>query len=147
MNLNKLIAALLSLSFVAGAVTNMDNYAPNYQVTANAEDETVAVTTTAAVTTAVTTTKAAVTTTAKSSTTAITSVVTSITSSTTTPVAKDIISGDVNNDGRIDAIDASTILSHYALISTNKKGILTEAQIKNVDINNDGITLTMKLEI
>ncbi|MBR5684375.1 MAG: hypothetical protein IKW96_14060 [Ruminococcus sp.] len=178
MNLNKLIAAVLSLSFVAGATTNINNYAPHYSVKANAEVDTAIVTTIAATTTTVTTTKAVATTTTKAdvttvsttkaaatttkaavtttvkapvtsttaavtktakSATSTTSVVTSITSSTTTPVAKDIISGDVNNDGRIDAIDASTILAHYALISTNKKGILTEAQIKSADINNDGV--------
>lgn len=179
MNLNKLIAAVLSLSFAAGATTNINNYAQHYSVKANAEGDTAIVTSTAATTTTVTTTKAvattttkadvttvsttkaaatttkaavtttvkapvtsttaAVTTTVKSSTTAITSVVTSITSSTTTaPVEQDYMLGDVNGDKYINAVDASTVLTYYAQISTNQKGDLDDKQKLAADVNHDG---------
>ena len=46
--------------------------------------------------------------------------------------------GDVNNDNVINAIDASNILSHYAMSSTSKGGSFTEAQIKAADVNGDG---------
>ncbi|WP_297959883.1 dockerin type I domain-containing protein [uncultured Ruminococcus sp.] len=43
--------------------------------------------------------------------------------------------GDVNCDGKIDAVDASYILSDYALASTDKKTILNK---QLADYNNDG---------
>ena len=46
--------------------------------------------------------------------------------------------GDVNNDNVINAIDASNILSHYAMSSTSKGGSFTEAQVKAADVNSDG---------
>ena len=46
--------------------------------------------------------------------------------------------GDINNDGKINAVDASTVLTYYANISTNKDGGLTEAQKKAADIDNNG---------
>ncbi len=167
MNLNKLIAAVLSLSFVAGATTNINNYAPHYSVKANAEVDTAIVTTTAATTTTVTTpqavattttkadvtttvkapvtsTTATVTTTAKPVTTATalassTTIVTSVTTSTTTaPVEQDYMLGDVNGDKYINAVDASTVLTYYAQISTNQKGDLDDKQKLAADVNHDG---------
>ena len=46
--------------------------------------------------------------------------------------------GDVNNDGQINAVDASSVLSYYAMISTNKDGGYTEEQKLAADVNNDG---------
>lgn len=46
--------------------------------------------------------------------------------------------GDVNNDGQINAVDASTVLSYYAMISTNKDGGFDENQMAAADVNHDG---------
>lgn len=46
--------------------------------------------------------------------------------------------GDVDEDGTIDAMDASVVLMHYANIATQKPGILTETQKKAADVNADG---------
>lgn len=180
MNLRKIIAAALSLTFVAGVATNLNNYAPNNPITVNAEGAATVVTTTAVdtikanttttptstVTTVDTTIKAttststkavtitstkpiststsvAATTTAKTMMTSTamatsTSVVTSTTSTTTVPVAQDYSLGDVNNDGHINAVDASSVLSYYAMISTNKNGDFDDKQKSAADVNNDG---------
>ncbi|SHM18018.1 dockerin type I domain-containing protein [Ruminococcus flavefaciens] len=45
--------------------------------------------------------------------------------------------GDVNADGKIDAVDASSILAYYAQISTNQIGKYTEDQKLSADVNND----------
>lgn len=47
--------------------------------------------------------------------------------------------GDVNADGIIDAIDASAVLSHYAMTSSNKDGLFDEQQLKSADVNSNGI--------
>lgn len=46
--------------------------------------------------------------------------------------------GDVNNDGYIDAVDASTVLSYYAKVSTNADGGFTDSQKEVADVNHDG---------
>jgi hypothetical protein len=46
--------------------------------------------------------------------------------------------GDVNGDNYINAVDASSVLSYYAMISTNKDGGYTEEQKLAADVNNDG---------
>lgn len=65
---------------------------------------------------------------------------TTSTTTTTTPSIpeqhKNIL-GDVNNDGQINASDASSVLSYYAMISTNKDGGYTEEQKLAADVNND----------
>ena len=176
MNLRKILATALSLTFVAGVATNLNNYTPNNPITVNAEGVAPVVTTTAldttkanttttptaAVTTVdttinattatstkavtITTTKpistsitVAATTTDKTmmTSTAMTSVVTSTISTTTVPVAQDYSLGDVDNDGLINAVDASSVLSYYAMISTNKDGKYNEKQKTAADVNND----------
>lgn len=48
-------------------------------------------------------------------------------------------SGDVNNDGFIDSVDASLVLSEYALLSTeNGIGEFTSEQRISADLNKDG---------
>ena len=47
--------------------------------------------------------------------------------------------GDVNNDGNINAVDASTVLSYYAMISTNKDGGFDDAQKAAADVNHDSL--------
>ena len=46
--------------------------------------------------------------------------------------------GDVNNDGLINAIDASSVLAYYALVSTNKNGGYTAEQKLAADVDSDG---------
>lgn len=45
--------------------------------------------------------------------------------------------GDVNNNGYVDAVDASLILSEYANNATHKGGTFTEEQRKAADVNHD----------
>ncbi|WP_294442161.1 dockerin type I domain-containing protein [Ruminococcus flavefaciens] len=46
--------------------------------------------------------------------------------------------GDVNNDGNINAVDASSVLAYYAMISTNKDGDFDENQKAAADVDHDG---------
>lgn len=48
-----------------------------------------------------------------------------------------ILKGDINLDGKIDAIDASMVLSEYAAISSGKDSTLTTTQRYQADMNND----------
>ena len=55
-------------------------------------------------------------------------------------IGSDTISvGDPNGDGVINAIDASSVLTYYALISTNQNGGYNGAQKKAADVNKDGV--------
>lgn len=45
--------------------------------------------------------------------------------------------GDVNSDGYINAVDASSVLSYYARISTNQEGGYDALQKLNADVNQD----------
>ncbi|SFY06807.1 leucine-rich repeat protein [Ruminococcus sp. XPD3002] len=47
-------------------------------------------------------------------------------------------SGDLNDDGKIDATDATLVLVNYSLLSTGEKIQLTESQQKAADVNGDG---------
>ena len=46
--------------------------------------------------------------------------------------------GDVNGDGHINAVDASSVLSYYAMISTNQDGGYDDKQKAAADVNHDG---------
>ena len=46
--------------------------------------------------------------------------------------------GDVTNDGHINAVDASTVLAYYAMISTNKDGGFDDNQKAAADVDHDG---------
>jgi hypothetical protein len=46
--------------------------------------------------------------------------------------------GDVNDDGKINAVDASSVLAYYAMISTNQDGGYDDEQKLAADVNNDG---------
>ena len=46
--------------------------------------------------------------------------------------------GDINNDGLINAVDATHILTEYAKISTGKKGTFTDVQKTLADIDKNG---------
>lgn len=45
--------------------------------------------------------------------------------------------GDVNEDGNINALDASLVLTHYALIATGRVSPLNDTQKMSADINGD----------
>ena len=95
-------------------------------------------TTTSAATT--TTKPATTTTTTKPATTTTTSAATTtapVTTTTTIPVTNAAL-GDINSDGKINAVDASIVLTYYANMSTNKEGGFTDAQKKAADIDNNG---------
>ncbi len=46
--------------------------------------------------------------------------------------------GDVNGDGKVNAVDASQVLAEYALHSTNAPETFDESQKKAADVNGDG---------
>lgn len=46
--------------------------------------------------------------------------------------------GDVNGDGRIDAVDASSVLAEYAAVSVGKPSTFTSSQRNLADMNKDG---------
>lgn len=46
--------------------------------------------------------------------------------------------GDVNNDGHINALDASSVLSYYSMVSTNQDDGYNEDQKIAADVNQDG---------
>ncbi|WP_303790878.1 dockerin type I domain-containing protein [Ruminococcus flavefaciens] len=46
--------------------------------------------------------------------------------------------GDVNSDEYINAVDASSVLAYYAMISTNQDGGYDEEQKLAADVNHDG---------
>lgn len=49
-----------------------------------------------------------------------------------------IIKGDVNNNGAVDADDASLVLADYALQQTGHSSCFTKSQLKAADVNGDG---------
>ena len=44
----------------------------------------------------------------------------------------------MNDDGKVDGIDASKVLTSYAMESAGKRSELTEKQQKAADVNSDG---------
>ena len=47
--------------------------------------------------------------------------------------------GDVNDDGFVDAVDASLVAMHYASLSTNGTGTIDENRLAFADYNEDGL--------
>ena len=61
------------------------------------------------------------------------------TTTTTSPITQtDYDLGDVNDDGKINAVDASGVLAYYAYVSTNQDGGFTEEQRLAADVDFDG---------
>ena len=58
------------------------------------------------------------------------------TTTTTQPIKYSL--GDVDNNGIVDAVDASKVLSEYARVSSNAKNTFGETQKKAADANKDG---------
>ncbi len=52
--------------------------------------------------------------------------------------ALDYSLGDVDNSGKVNAIDASLVLEHYSKVSTGQSTSLDETQKKSADVNKDG---------
>ena len=52
--------------------------------------------------------------------------------------ALDYSLGDVDNNGKVNAIDASLVLEHYSKVSTGQSTSLDETQKKSADVNKDG---------
>ncbi|HQM00550.1 MAG TPA: dockerin type I domain-containing protein [Ruminococcus flavefaciens] len=50
-----------------------------------------------------------------------------------------VIIGDVNENGTIDGIDASIIITEYARLSVGEDLSLTGRQFKAADVNSDGV--------
>ena len=91
-------------------------------------------------TTKTTTSNDKTTTTSSSDTTTTVTDINETTSTITSPVTQpDYTLGDVNNDGKINAIDASSGLAYYARISTNQEGGYTDEQILAADVTHDGL--------
>jgi hypothetical protein len=65
---------------------------------------------------------------------------TTLSTTTTTAPVKPVTYtlGDVNNDKQINAVDASSVLAYYAMISTNQDGRFDEEQKLAADVNHDG---------
>ena len=96
-------------------------------------------TTTTTSTAATTTTSQATTTTTSTAATTTTSQAATTTSATTTITQPETYeSGDVDGNGIVDAVDASSVLAYYARISTNQDEGYTESQKKAADVNKDG---------
>lgn len=95
----------------------------------NIIDEPITTTTTTSTTPKTTTSTTSTTTTTQKSTT---------TTTTTTTQPLEYALGDVTNDGHINAVDASSVLAYYAMISTNKDGGFDDNQKAAADVNNDG---------
>lgn len=96
--------------------------------------------------TSTTTTSSTTAATSKNSTTATASTTTTTatdengtTTTTTSPITQtDYDLGDVNGDGKINAVDASGVLAYYAYVSTNQDGGFTEEQKLAADVDFDG---------
>lgn len=49
-----------------------------------------------------------------------------------------VLQGDVNFDGKVDAIDASMVVTEYSNVQTGGEPTFTDAQNEAADVNNDG---------
>ena len=74
---------------------------------------------------------------AKKTTTAATTAVTTTTTTEPVPAAEYKL-GDVNDDGLINSVDASSVLAYYARVSTKQDGGYTEEQQFAADADSDG---------
>jgi len=96
-------------------------------------------TSTTSSTTTTTSTTTTSTTTSSETTTSTTVPSTTTTSNTTPePPVTEYSLGDINHNGTIDAVDASMVLSYYAMISTNKDGGFDDNQKAAADVDHDG---------
>ncbi|WP_295086599.1 leucine-rich repeat protein [Ruminococcus sp.] len=94
-------------------------------------------TTTPATTTTTATTAPTTTTTIKTTTVVPTTTAQITTTTLTTPVKNNL--GDIDNNGVIDAVDASKVLSYYARISTKQEGGFSDSLKEAADVNKDGV--------
>ena len=75
-------------------------------------------------------------------TTATTTTTTTTPTTTTIPIVTEpsYTLGDVNEDGKVDSVDASLVLAEYSAIQTGEGSKLTYAQSLAADVNKDGRT-------
>ena len=93
------------------------------------------------ITSATTMTTTTTTTTTSTTTTTTSKPATTTTTTTTQPPVTppdDYDLGDVNNDGFVDAVDASMVLSEYARLSANQNAAFTDKQRSAANVNGDG---------
>lgn len=64
----------------------------------------------------------------------------SILAPVTSYAEENLLKGDINGDGFIDAVDASLILAEYAVLSTSGISTFSDSQKVSADINKDGLT-------
>lgn len=125
-------------------LSKLPNIKINGTYKVNSAGSEAAVTTTTAKKAVTTTTAKKATTTTKKATTTAKKVTTTTAKKTTTPVtttkpaATVKTKGDPNGDGKINAIDASDILSVYAAVSVSKTRKLSDAEKSYCDVNSDG---------
>ena len=84
------------------------------------------------------TTTTVTTTTAEDTETTTTTTAEPVTEPVTEPTEPDYVLGDVDANGKINAVDASMILSEYAVMSTKGISELDDTQKKAADVTNDG---------
>ncbi len=96
-------------------------------------------TTTSTTTTTTTSTTTTSTTTTSTTSATTTSATTTVTTTVTTPPVTTIPLGDPNNDGSVDAKDASFVLAAYSKSSTGGDSGLSDEQKKAANINGDAL--------
>lgn len=74
----------------------------------------------------------------KTTTTTTVATTTTVTTAVGSAVTEGDKLGDVNNDGLINAVDASSVLAYYAAISTNKDGGYSDSQKTAADVDRNG---------
>ena len=129
--------ALKTYEKVAGKPAVLTTTTTTKPVTTTTTTKKVTTTTKATTTTttkATTTTTKATTTTTKKTTTTVTT--TKPVTTTTQPAKKSL--GDVNGDGYVDAVDASSVLAEYAKLSGEGKGSYSEPQKTLADVDKNG---------
>lgn len=75
----------------------------------------------------------------KKTTTTTTTTTTTVTTTANSDETTEYKLGDVNDDGMVNAVDASSVLAYYARISTNQEGEYNEEQMLAADVNHDGM--------
>lgn len=75
----------------------------------------------------------------KKTTTTTTTTTTTVTTTANSDETTEYKLGDVNDDGMVNAVDASSVLAYYARISTNQESEYNEEQMLAADVNHDGM--------
>ena len=122
---------------ILDATENIVYTSETFKITVKEADTTTSTTTTTTTTTTVTTT---ITATKSTTTTAATTTTAPTTTTPPTTTEPYFVIGDVNEDGKVDSVDASLVLAEYALIQTGGELTFTQRQKNAADVNKDGKT-------